>query len=85
MFLLSDLQLPLSLPYVCDTGEGVYTIWCSNYEKKYIGEINRRLKNRVKEHREEVDKLMEGRSFIRGARKESETDQWNISHHGPCY
>ena len=30
----------------------------------------------VIEHREEVDKLMEGRSFTVSARKESETDRW---------
>ena len=41
-----------------------------------IGENKRKLKTSVKEHREGVDKLMEGRAFIRGTRKESETDQW---------
>ena len=37
---------------------------------------NRKLKTRAKEHRKDVDKLMKGRSFTRGARKESETDRW---------
>ena len=34
------------------------------------------MKTRMKEHRKEVDKLMEGRCFIRGARNESKTDWW---------
>ena len=52
------------------------TIGCSNCEKTYLGETKRMLMTIVKEHREEVDKLMEGRSFTRAARKESETGQW---------
>ena len=59
-----------------DLGEGVATIGCSNCEKQYIGETKRKLKTRVKEHSEDVDKLMEGRAFTRGTRKESETDRW---------
>ena len=42
-----------------DPGEGVYAIGCSNYEKRYKGETKRKFNTRVKEDREDVDKLME--------------------------
>ena len=58
-----------------EKGEEVYTIGCSKCEKTCIRETKRKLKTRVKEHREEVDKLMEGRSFTGGARKKSENDR----------
>ena len=51
---------------------GVYTI----VKKKYIRETKIKLKTGVKEHREEVDKLMECRPFTLGTRKESATDRW---------
>ena len=54
-----------------EPGEGVYTIACGNCEKKYIGETKRKLSVRVKEHREEVEKIDLGRSFTRGTRKQS--------------
>ena len=56
--------------------EGVYTIDCKNCEKKYVGETKRMLKTRVKEHREEVEKVDKGRSYTRETRKQSETDRW---------
>ena len=58
-----------------DPGEGVYTIDCGNCEKKYIGETKRKLCVRVKEHREDVEKIDTGRSFTRDARKQSETER----------
>ena len=47
--------------------ERVYNIVCVNCEKKHIGETKRKLKTTKREHREEVDKIMEGNSYTRRA------------------
>ena len=53
-----------------DPREGVYMIDCKSCDQKYIGETKRLLKTRVKEHREEVERLDTGRIFTRGASQE---------------
>ena len=53
--------------------EGVYTINCQNCDGVYIGETKRSLSTRVKEHKDEVEKLTAQRPFTRANRKESET------------
>ena len=52
-----------------DLGEGVYTIDCGNFEKKYIGETKRKLCVRVKEHREDVEKIRHGQVFHKKCKK----------------
>ena len=45
-----------------------------NCEKKYIGETKRKLKIRVKEHREEVERIEKKRIYTREGRRQSETE-----------
>ena len=59
-----------------DPEMGIYTIDKGCGKKTYVGETMRNLKTRVKEHRQEIDKIAQVRSFIREMRKQSETDMW---------
>ena len=58
-----------------DPREGVYKIACRNCGKCYIGETKRKLDVRVKEHREEVEKLDKGRSFTRDSKKQAQRER----------
>ena len=69
-------QLLVSPKDKTDPKEGVYTIDCQNCELKYVGETKRKLKVRVKEHKEEVEKTMSEKKYTRASRKQSETDRW---------
>ena len=48
----------------------VYNIPCKNCDNNYIGETGRQMGTRMKEHREEVEKMTEGVS-TRAGRKQS--------------
>ena len=60
-----------------EPGDGVYSIDCKNCEGRYIGETKRKLKVRVKEHREEAEKISGGMRFTRGSKKLSEKERWS--------
>ena len=55
-----------------DPREGVYTIPCKNCPKQDIGETKRKLGVRLKEHKEEVEKIAGKRVYTRDSRKQSE-------------
>ena len=58
-----------------DPREGVYKIDCKNCDRCYIGETKRKLGVRLKEHREEVEKLDKGRSFTRDSKKQAHRER----------
>ena len=47
-----------------------------NCEQKYIGETKRKLADRVKEHKEEVEKITRSRAYTRVSRQQLEVDRW---------
>ena len=49
--------------------EGVYIIECGNCERVYIGETKRTLATRIKEHRDETEKISRNVHFTRGQRE----------------
>jgi hypothetical protein len=49
--------------------EGVYIIECNSCEQVYIGETKRALAIRVKEHRDDVEKISRDTHFTRGQRQ----------------
>ena len=58
--------------------EEVYTTDCETCEKQYIGEM-KRLNTTVKEHREELEKIMAGRTFTMGTWKQFEMERWKLT------
>mgnify|MGYP001545966652 CR=1 FL=1 len=60
-----------------EAGDGVYSIDCKNCSGKYIGETKRKLNTRVKEHRDEAEKVGSSLPFTRANRKQSQSQQWS--------
>ena len=59
-----------------DPKEGVYTIDCKGCYKKYIGEMKRKLKVRVKKHRSEAEKVSETTVYTRDRKRQSQSEMW---------
>ena len=59
-----------------DPKEGVYTIDCTGCKKKYVGETKRKLKVRVKEHRDEREKVSQGAVYTRDRKRQSQSEMW---------
>ena len=57
-----------------ETAECVYRIPCKNCQKVYIGETERSLGVRTKEHRKEVEQ-QEGRKYTRSTKRQSQSEQ----------
>ena len=65
-----------------DTADGVYTIDCKGCDGKYVSETKSLLTTRVREHRDEMEKIGNGMPFTRVEQKGIRNRETQISHHG---
>ncbi len=64
---------PKDKPEIGEVGEIVYEIPCQSCDAKYIGGTGRLFRNRLQEHKQEVENVDGAGRFTRAERKKSET------------